>query len=74
MKVKELRKMLDLLGNEEAEVYIANPCNIENDFWDNMVDKVIVVNRKYVDPNKKLIAKRPCKITENSLESLVIYV
>ena len=74
MKVKELRKMLDLLDNEDAEVYIAGTSGVENDYWDHRVDNVIVVNRAYVHPEKKLIAKRPCKITENSLESLVIYV
>ena len=74
MKIKELRKMMDLLENEEAEVYITTTSHVDNDFWDSCVDSIILVNRKYVDPNKKLIAKRPCEITKNSVESLVIHI
>jgi len=76
MKIKELRKMMDLLDNEDAEVYI-NTTDLVDDsnlYWDSRVDEILIVNRKYVDSEKKLIAKKPCKVTENSREAMVLYV
>ena len=74
MKVKNIRKLLDLLKNEEAEVYVVNSQDTIDDFWEGNVKTIKFISKKYVESNLKLIAKRPCNKTKDSVESLVIYL
>ena len=77
MKVSALRKFLDLIDNEDAEVMVT-----DTDTWadDNNVhlgtatELSAVASRKYVHPQTKLIAARPCKETSGSVEVLMLYV
>lgn len=74
MKVKQLRKLLDLLDNEEAEVYIDNLEVEYFDAWQSSVNEVSFAQRKYVHPKYLKVAARPCQETNGSREAFVIYV
>lgn len=74
MKVKQLRKLLDLLDNEDAEVYIDNLEVEYFDAWQSSVNEINFAQRKYVHPKMLKVAGRPCKETEGSREAFVIYV
>lgn len=74
MKVKHLRKLLDLLDNEEAEVYIDNIEVEYFDAWQSSVNEINFGQRKYVHPKYLKVAGRPCQETNGSVEALVLYV
>jgi len=71
MKVKNLRKLLDLFENEEAEVFLSTE-TIDDQFWGEKVEKLWFGKRRYVRDNKT--ALRPCKETSGSTEAFVLYV
>jgi hypothetical protein len=74
MKVSALRKLLDLLGNEDAEVYIDNLEVEYFDAWQSSVNELSFGQRKYVHPKYLKVAARPCQETNGSREALVLYV
>jgi hypothetical protein len=76
MKVSALRKFLDLIDNEDAEVYILKEYADEgqNKILGTATELSSVANRKYVHPETKIIAQRPCQETTGCTEALMLYV
>lgn len=74
MKVKELRAILDAVGDENAEVYIDRPEIEGSRFWEGYVYKTFYAAKKYVEPNWLRTASRPCQETASCKKALVIYI
>lgn len=73
MKVKELKELLKNIS-EDAEVYIDKETVSYVGEWEGAVKETVCAARRYVHPKMLRTARRPCKETEGSRESLVIYV
>lgn len=76
LTVKALRQYLNLIDNEDAEVMIQIEDLSETPGpWRGKAQNLsFIANRRYIHPESKLIACRPCKETSGCKETLVLYV
>jgi hypothetical protein len=73
MKVKELKKILDKLDDED-EIYVDKSSVEYIGEWESAVEAALFAKTGSVHPIYLKIARRPCKETEGSKKALIIYV
>lgn len=73
MKIKQLRAILDSVGDEEAEVYIDRHESLGYGEFESSVRIVNHAQKKYVEPFSLRTARRPCAETASCKKSLVLY-